>query len=144
MINKSGVVIFSSINWSTHNQLHHELTNYLIKQGHKVLFVENTGTRSINFYDYKRIYHRLKKYFSATLGFEDKKSQLTIFSPLFFPFQFLKIFIKINSYIIYKSISKWIFENNSPVIIITFLPNPISYEIVKKINNKLLIYYLFF
>ena len=141
MINKSGILIFSSINWSTHNQLHHELTNYLIKQGHKVLFVENTGTRSINFYDYKRIYHRLKKYFSTTLGFEEKKNELTVFSPIFFPFQFLKIFIKINSFIIYRSISNWIFENNSPTIIISFLPNPISNEIVKKINNKILIYY---
>ena len=118
-----------------------ELTNYLINQGHKVLFVENTGTRSISFYDYRRIFHRLKKYFSTTLGFEEKKNLLTVFSPIFFPFQFLKLFVKINSFIIHKSVSKWIFENNSPTIIISFLPNPISNEIVKKINNKVLIYY---
>ena len=56
---KSGIIIFSSINWSTHNQLHHELTNYFSKNGHKILFVENTGTRSITIYDYKRVLHRI-------------------------------------------------------------------------------------
>lgn len=138
---KAGIVILSSINWSTHNQLHHELTRYFIMQGHKVLFVENTGTRSISLYDYKRIIHRLKKYFKSSLGFVNKNKSLTIFSPLFFPFQFLKIFVKINSQIIYRSISKWIFENNSPVIVISFLPNPLSYEVSKKIKNNILVYY---
>lgn len=138
---KSGIVIFSSINWSTHNQLHHALTSYLNTKGHKVLFVENTGTRSISFYDYKRIFHRIKKYFSTTMGFENKKNELTIFSPIFFPFQFFKLFVKINSYLIHKSISQWIIEHNSPIVVISFLPNPLTNEILGKIKNKILVYY---
>ena len=34
---KSGIIIFSSINWSTHNQLHHELSNYFSKNNQSLL-----------------------------------------------------------------------------------------------------------
>ena len=139
---KSGIIIFSSINWSTHNQLHHELTNYFSKNGHKILFVENTGTRSITIYDYKRILHRIKKWFGSNLGFTNTNSNITIFTPFFLPFQFINIFVKINSFLIYNSIKKWIHYNNaSPLIIISFLPNPITFNICKNIENKILIYY---
>ena len=48
---KINFIVFSSINWSTHHQLHHELTNSILNNGHNVLFVENTGIRSIKFND---------------------------------------------------------------------------------------------
>ncbi len=139
---KSGIIVFSSINWSTHNQLHHELSNYFSKKGHKILFVENTGTRSITVYDYKRILHRIKKWFNSNLGFTETKNNITIFTPFFIPFQFINMFVKINSFLIYNSIKNWInYNNSSPIIVISFLPNPITFDICKKIKNKILIYY---
>ncbi len=139
---KSGIIIFSSINWSTHNQLHHELSNYFSKNGHKILFIENTGTRSISIYDYRRILHRIKKWFGSNLGFSNTNNDITIFTPFFLPFQFINIFVKINTFLIHNSIKKWINYNNaSPIIVISFLPNPLTFNICKKIDNKILIYY---
>jgi hypothetical protein len=135
-------IIFSSINWTTHNQLHHELTNYLISKNNKVLFVENTGSRSLKFSDYKRVIHRIKIWFRSTLGVKAKNRNLTIFSPLFIPLPFNYFAIKINNFIISMTIKKWqeLIERKE-TIIITFLPTPLIYNLSLKINKSLLVYY---
>ena len=43
MENKN-IIIFSSIDWTTHRQLHHELVENLIKDGNRILFIENVET----------------------------------------------------------------------------------------------------
>ena len=48
-------IIFSSIDWTTHWQIHHQLTMSLINSGNKVLFIENIGVRSPEFKDFGRI-----------------------------------------------------------------------------------------
>ena len=45
MTNKD-VIIISSIDWSTHWQMHHQLATSLVEAGHRVLFIENTGVRT--------------------------------------------------------------------------------------------------
>ena len=64
-------IIFSSIDWSTHKQLHHELTNFLVSKGNRVLFVENTGVRYLKFKDAKRVWSRVKHYYKSIGGFKE-------------------------------------------------------------------------
>ena len=55
MITKQNFIIFSSIDWNTHWQLHHQLVASIVESGGKVLYIENTGTRSPQIRDFNRI-----------------------------------------------------------------------------------------
>ena len=59
-MNNKKIIIFSSVDWSTHKQLHHQLTNSLIEKNNNVLFVENTGVRRIKFNDLSRVLQKIK------------------------------------------------------------------------------------
>ena len=68
---KRNYIIFSSINWSTHRQIHHQLVNSVVESGGRVLFVENTGVRSPQIKDFGRIVDRVKVRLSSIHGFKD-------------------------------------------------------------------------
>ena len=51
------VVIISSIDWNTQRQVFHELSEQLSKdKNNRVLFIENTGVRSLSF---KKDFYRI-------------------------------------------------------------------------------------
>ena len=55
MSKKHNIIIISSVDWSTHWQMHHQLSMSFIKSGSSVLFIENTGIRGMRFKDTGRI-----------------------------------------------------------------------------------------
>jgi hypothetical protein len=65
------IIIFSSVDWSTHWQIHHKLCASLLSLNCRVLFVENTGTRTIGLSDINRIYERLVNRVKSTNGFNE-------------------------------------------------------------------------
>ena len=135
-------IIFSSINWSTHWQLHHHLVTSIINSGGNVLFVENTGVRPPRIQDFGRIIDRIKSRLRSNHGFRRIDSQLTLFSPIFFPFPYRKEFIFLNTMFISKSIEKWTRAANfQEFVCISFLPTPVIQEVIKYINPKLVVYY---
>lgn len=141
MENKN-IIIFSSIDWTTHRQLHHELVENLIKDGNRILFIENVGSRSFKLKDFFRIKKRILDWFNSNRGYLNIDKSLTVYSPVFFPFNFFKPFVSMNSLILSNSIIKWlkIVYFDSPIVI-SFLPSPLVYSIIKKINPQLKIYY---
>ena len=84
------IVIISSIDWNTQRQVIHELSEQLSKdKNNRILFIENTGVRSLSFKkDFNRILNRLKFWFGSTKGFTKKKITLQ-FIPLFFSFFYI-------------------------------------------------------
>ncbi len=141
MQNKN-IIIFSSIDWTTHRQLHHELVDNLISSGNKILFIENTGSRSFKITDFYRIKKRILDWFSSNRGYLNKDKSLTIYSPLFLPFNFFRPIVSLNSLFLSSSIIKWlrITYFDSPIVI-SFLPSPLVQSIINKINPQLKIYY---
>ncbi len=137
-----GFVIFSSVDWGTQHQMHHQLANSLIDRGFDVLFVENTGVRSINLHDSSRVIDRIKSRLNSFHGFWEPKNNLTIFSPLLIPLPYSRLANHINSYFVTSAINKWLLlkKINRPIII-TFLPTPIVHKLIKVINFDLVIYY---
>ena len=135
-------IIFSSINWTTHWQIHHQLTKSIVNAGGRVLFVENTGVRSPKLRDCSRVIDRIKSRLNSIHGFRGIESGVTLFTPLFIPFPYSKIAIFLNGLYLYQDIKKWIksspFDSN---ICISFLPTPSVQEIIKKIGAKVNIYY---
>ena len=111
-LSKRNIIILSSIDWDSHRQLHHELIDHLIKKNNKILFVENTGSRNVRIADFPRIKKRLSNFIKSTRGFKKINNQITLFSPLFFPYYFNFFFQSINSLMVLRPISKWLSRKN--------------------------------
>ena len=74
-------IILSSIEWNTIWQTQQKLADSLSKNN-KVLFVENTGIRSPNIKDAKRIKDRIINWYNSTSGFKEINKNLLLFFPL--------------------------------------------------------------
>jgi len=139
---KRSYIIFSSIDWSTHWQIHHQLVNSIVESGDQVLFVENTGVRSPQIKDFGRIVDRVKARLSSIHGFKDVDSSVTVFTPVFIPYPYNKLSILLNTLLISRSIKGWVkvAKFYEPVCI-SFLPTPAVQEIIKSLDSSLKIYY---
>ena len=142
MTKKRSYIIFSSIDWSTHWQIHHQLVNSIVESGDQVLFVENTGVRSPQIKDFGRIVDRVKARLSSIHGFKDVDSSVTVFTPVFIPYPYNKLSILLNTLLISRSIKGWVkvAKFYEPVCI-SFLPTPAVQEIIKSLDSSLKIYY---
>lgn len=142
MIKNKDIIIFSSIDWSTHKQLHHQLVESLVSQNNNILYVENTGVRRLQLSDFKRIIDKIKSWFRSSGGFSESKKNLTILITMIFPFPYSNLFNFINTQILKYKINKWItLSKISKPIIITFLPSPLIHNLISKVDSSLLIYY---
>jgi len=136
------IIIFSSIDWRLHRQIHHQLTDSFVNSGNRVLFVENTGVRSPQIKDFKRILDRFRFRSKSTHGFVELEGELTIYSPIFIPYPYNRIAIFLNTFVIFMAIRKWVdgaYFSNS--IVISFLPTPVVQNVIKKIKPMLAVYY---
>ena len=142
MIKNKDIIIIGSIDWKTNWQTQHRLVTSLVKQNNRVLYIENTGIRTAKISDLSRIKDRISNWSKSAKGFTEKKRNLFIFSPIVFPFPFIKFFYYINLFIVNFLLSNWFktlkFKND---ILISFLPTPLSYEIKNLVNANTNIYY---
>ncbi len=138
----NNVVIISSIDWSTHWQMHHQLATSLMAAGNRVLFIENTGARGPRLADIGRMRERIVNWVKSVRGFREVQPGLTVFSPLFLPFPYSRIASAINRFILSRSVKQWMrsahFHN--PVIF-TFLPTPLAQALIRDVEPDLLVYY---
>jgi uncharacterized SAM-binding protein YcdF (DUF218 family)/glycosyltransferase involved in cell wall biosynthesis len=135
-------IIFSSVDWSTHWQLHHQLATSLVSSGNRVLFIENTGIRSANFHDVGRIRERIVNWGKGTHGFFYVNKGLTVYSPMLLPFPYSKLSLFINKRMLKRSISRWIRVSKFfDPIVISFLPTPLIQSAIEHLDPKLSIYY---
>jgi len=139
---KRDIIIISSIDWSTHWQMHHQLATSLVAEGNRVLFIENTGARGPRLADIGRMRERITNWIKSVRGFREVQPGLTVFSPLFLPFPYSRIASALNRYSISKSVKQWMrsahFHN--PVIV-TFLPTPLAQALIRDVDPALAVYY---
>jgi len=138
----NNVVIISSIDWSTHWQMHHQLATSMVDAGNRVLFVENTGARGPRLADIGRMRERIVNWVKSVRGFREVQPDLTVFSPLFLPFPYSRIASSINRFTLSRSVKQWMrsahFHN--PVIF-TFLPTPLAQALIRDVEPVLVVYY---
>lgn len=136
------IICFSSIDWDFVWQGHQEIMSTLAKQGHRVLFIENTGVRNPQLRDFPRMKLRLGKWHRSLQGFWEAEKNLYVFSPLVLPFPYSKPARWFNSRWMHSTLKRWmrIMGFHQPICW-TFLPTPLTLEIIRKISPKVLIYY---
>jgi len=139
---KKNFIIFGSRDWENNWQTQHRLVNSLSKKN-RVLYIENTGVRSVKINDFPRIIQRIKNWRKSIRGFRKINENLTIFSPLVFPFPYSKIFQFINRILFIKILESWIIKNNfSNINLISFLATPLINDTINRFNFFIKIYYI--
>ena len=94
------IVIFGSIDWNTNWQTQHRLVNSYLNEGHRVLFIENTGVRAPRISDFSRLIDRINL---GKIALEDLVSikRVNYLSPIYFLCHSLKYVFLNTSYIDY-------------------------------------------
>lgn len=142
MLKGKDIICISSIDWDFIWQGHQEIMSTLAENGNRVLFIENTGVRPPGIKDISRIKSRLRNWLSGIKGIRKVRDNLFVYSPLVLPFPYLKVAVKLNSWNIISILEKWLkaVRFNDPVIW-TFLPTPLTLDLIDKLPHKLSVYY---
>ncbi len=142
MLKNQDIICISSIDWDFVWQGHQEIMSTLAKNGNRIIFIENTGVRVPGIRDIGRIKNRIKNWFSGVKGIRKERENLYIFSPLVFPFPYLRIAKWLNRRMIISILEKWmkIMRFNNPLVWL-FLPTPLSLDIINSLNTKTVVYY---
>jgi uncharacterized SAM-binding protein YcdF (DUF218 family) len=142
MLRNQNIICISSIDWDFIWQGHQEIMSAFAKNGNRVLFIENTGVRTLTFKDIPRLKKRFVNWLKSIRGFKQQAENLFVYSPIFLPFPYSKIARRINKHIILSPLRRWmkVMEFHEPIIW-TFLPTGIALDIIHNVNNKLLVYY---
>ncbi len=142
MFKGEDIICISTIDWNFNWQGHQEIMSTFAKNGNRVLFVENTGIRVPRLKDLPRLKKRVLNWFKGTKGIRQEAENLYVFSPIVFPFPYMKLARWANRRIIVSAIKNWmkIIGFKEPMIW-TFLPTGLSVDIINTIPSKLVVYY---
>jgi uncharacterized SAM-binding protein YcdF (DUF218 family) len=142
MLKGENIICISSIDWDFIWQGHQEIMLTFAEAGNRVLFIENTGVRAPGIKDFPRIKNRIKNWFKGVKGIREEIPNLYIFSPLLLPFPYLRIARWINRHLILSILEKWTkIMDFHEAIVWTFLPTPLSMNIIDNLSKKIVIYY---
>ncbi len=142
MLKNENIICISSIDWDFIWQGHQEIMSTFARNGNRVLFIENTGVRVPGVRDIGRIKNRIRNWFRGTKGIRKEGDNLYIYSPLVLPFPYSRIARWVNKYLILSVLDKWMKAVDfSDPIIWTFLPTPLSLDVIDGVMKKFLVYY---
>ena len=129
MTPRHDILCISSIDWDHIWQGHQEIMSTLAADGHRVLFVENTGVRGPALGDLPRVRKRILTWWRATKGFREERQNLFVYSPLLLPFPYSRVARWINGYFMFRALRRWsdIIGFHRPVLW-SFLPTPLALD----------------
>jgi uncharacterized SAM-binding protein YcdF (DUF218 family)/glycosyltransferase involved in cell wall biosynthesis len=136
------VLCISSIDWDFIWQGHQEIMSTLAAQGHRVLFVENTGVRAPNVRDLPRVRQRVRNWWRGTKGFREERPNLFVYSPLLLPLPYSRPALWINRFLLMRALRRWMRATGFyRPIAWTFLPTPLALDLLRELDPQLTIYY---
>ena len=142
MIRRPDIVCISSIDWDFIWQGHQEIMSTLAAQGHRVLFLENTGVRAPQMRDLPRVRQRISNWWRGTKGFRQERPNLFVFSPLVVPLPYSRVARWINRWLLARSLKRWMRATGFyRPIVWTFLPTPLAVDLIHELDPQLTIYY---
>src|SRR5215472_10995131 len=139
---RADVVCISSIDWDFIWQGHQEIMSRLAAEGHRVLFVENTGVRAPKVRDLPRVRQRIRNWWRGTKGFRQERPNLFIYSPLLLPLPYFWLARWINRRLLSRALRRWMEAVGfTRPILWTFLPTPLALDIIRAVDPQVTIYY---
>jgi uncharacterized SAM-binding protein YcdF (DUF218 family)/glycosyltransferase involved in cell wall biosynthesis len=142
MPQRSDIICISSIDWDFIWQGHQEIMATLAAQGHRVLFLENTGVRAPKVRDIPRLRQRVRNWWRGTKGFREEQPDLYVYSPLVLPFPYSRVARLVNRWLLLRPLRRWMraIGFDQPLVW-TFLPTPLALDLIHDIDPRLTIYY---
>jgi len=142
MQHRHDIICLSSIDWDFIWQGHQEIMSRLAADGHRVLFIENTGVRQLRVGDVGRVRDRLRNWRRGTKGFRQQRPNLFIHSPLVVPLPYSRLARWINRWLMTRSLSRWMRAAGfSRPIVWTFLPTPLVLDVIEQLEPLVTIYH---
>jgi uncharacterized SAM-binding protein YcdF (DUF218 family) len=142
MQRRPDILCVSSIDWDFIWQGHQEIMSTLAAQGHRVLFIENTGVRPPSMRDLPRVRQRLSNWWHSTKGFRQVRENLYVYSPLIVPLPYSRVARWVNRTLLLRSLGRWMAATGfHRPITWTFLPTPLARDLVTRLDSELTIYY---
>jgi uncharacterized SAM-binding protein YcdF (DUF218 family)/glycosyltransferase involved in cell wall biosynthesis len=136
------VLCISSIDWDFIWQGHQEIMSRLAAEGHRVLFVENTGVRAPKVRDLPRVRQRIRNWWRGTKGFREERPNLFVYSPLLLPLPYFWLARWINRTLLTRALQRWMGATGfHRPIVWTFLPTPLAVDVIRAIDPQVTIYY---
>ena len=136
------ILCISSIDWDFIWQGHQEIMSTFAAEGHRVLFLENTGVRAPKVRDLPRVRQRIRNWWRSTKGFREERPNLFVYSPLVFPFPYSRIARWLNRFLLMRSLRRWMRATGFyRPIAWTFLPTPLALDLLRDLDPQLTIYY---
>jgi hypothetical protein len=137
MPKKHNIVCISTIDWDFVWQGHQEIMSTLASQGHRVLFIENTGVRRATIGDLPRLKHRLKNWRRGVKGFRRVMDNLYVYAPVVLPFPYSRIARAFNRAVMAFVLRRWIktMHFDSPIVW-TWLPTALAMEVIRVVDAR--------
>lgn len=139
MLTGRSIVCVSSIDWDFNWQGHQKIMSTLSAWGNRVLFVENTGVRSIAPRDWPRLLHRLRRWLR---GIPEEQPDLHVYAPIILPLPYSRLAGSINHRIVARAVRRWLRRvPGSRPLLWTFLPTPLVHDLIRDLDPELTVYY---
>jgi uncharacterized SAM-binding protein YcdF (DUF218 family)/glycosyltransferase involved in cell wall biosynthesis len=136
------ILCISSIDWDFIWQGHQEIMSTLAADGHRVLFLENTGVRPPRLRDLPRLRQRLRNWKKGTGGFREERPNLYVMSPIVLPLPYSRIARWINRGLLLHSLRRWMRAVDfARPLVWTFLPTPLAHDLIRELQPVLTVYY---
>ena len=136
------ILCISSIDWDFIWQGHQEIMAALASEGHRVVFLENTGVRKPQIRDLPRVRQRIRNWWRGTKGFRQERPNLFVYSPIVLPLPYSRVARWINRWVLLRALRRWMKATGFyRPIVWTFLPTPLALDLVRGVDAKLTIYY---
>ncbi len=136
------ILCVSSIDWDFIWQGHQEIMSRMAAQGHRVLYVENTGVRAPKVRDLPRVRQRIRNWWRGTKGFRQERPNLFVYSPLLLPLPYFWLARWINRWLLSRALRRWMEAVGfARPILWTFLPTPLALDIIRAVDPQVTIYY---
>lgn len=130
------VVCISSIDWDFLWQGHHEIMSRLARAGNHVVFVENTGVRSIRAADLGRVVRRLRLSLVGRRTVERAAGGIQVVSPLLLPWPRWAFARTLNQRILLPRLARHIRSlGASRPILFTYLPTPNALRLIQLLRE---------
>src|SRR3990172_2252811 len=108
MLKNENIICISSIDWDFIWQGHQEIMATFARQGHRVLFIENTGVRPPRLRDLPRLTHRIRNWWRGVKGFRKERENLFVYSPIILPFPYSRVARWVNRGLLLRALQRWI------------------------------------
>jgi len=134
------IVCFSGVEWTSHRRRSHLLMSEFARRGHRVLYVDNLGTRLPRLRDTKRVVRRLRNWLRSSRGSRPTSpAGIQVDSPIVPPLQNVRVVRAVARRLLVRRLRRQM-PPGRPLLVWTYVPLPVVADVAEDLEADLLVY----